>query len=320
MTPQQTMPRARATQSPLNVIRGFLIGMAELVPGISGGTVALVLGVYERALRAVNSLASAVKALIAGPDRLRGFRREIAGIEWWLILPALVGMVGALLFAAGPVKHLVETYPENARGLFFGLVVASFVVLFRIMPRGRSTVLGIVGDIAIIVIAGAVAFTLVGLAGGQTVEEPSVWFIALAAALAVCALVVPGLSGSFFLLALGLYEPTLQAVADRDFAYLGIFLVGALVGLFTIAKVVSFLLEHRRRITLVVMIGLMAGSLRALWPWQGGPGGSEGHGTLLAPTDPLVPILLAILGAAVVIGFIVAESMILRRRSARPVE
>lgn len=301
---------AKPIHTPWNAIRGFLIGMAELVPGISGGTVALVVGVYERALHAASALGGAFKTLVTGPDRAAGFRRRIAEVDWWLVLPMLIGMASAVLFAAGTIESLVSSNPVNARGLFFGLVAASLVVPFRLLPKRKNLAV----DIVAFILAVAVAFFLVGFAGGGTVENPNLVFVFAAAAVAVCALVVPGVSGSFFLLAVGLYSPTLQAVDERDMTYISVFAVGAILGLLTVVRVMRVLLEKHRRMTLIIMAGLMLGSLRALWPWQGGAGSEEGYGSLLAPSDPLWPTVLALAGAIVVFILVAIEHAITKRR------
>lgn len=305
--------RSGLVQTPLNVIRGFLIGMAELVPGVSGGTVALVTGVYESALRSAEALGGGFVALVRGPERIDGFRRRMRDVDWWLVVPALIGMVAAVLFAAGAVEALVSANPENARGLFFGLVAASLVVPLRMLPARTGS---LVAEIVAVVVAAVLAFVLVGFASNATLEDPQLWLVFVAAAVAVCALVIPGVSGSFFLLAIGLYSPTLQAVDQRDLGYIAVFGLGALVGLFTIVKGISVLLTRARRLTLLVMFGLMLGSLRALWPWQGGPGGDEGHGVLLPPADPLAPALLALAGAAAVLVLVVLEARAARRARA----
>lgn len=309
------VPARRVAHVPLDAVRGFLMGMAELVPGVSGGTVALVTGVYERVLGAAHALGAAVKTLLFGPNRASGFRQQIAAIDWWLVVPLLVGMVVAVLFAAGTVEHLVSAYPENARGLFFGLVAASLVVPFQLLPKGTRTGVSGAVDLLLFVVPAAVAFFLVGFASNQAITDPPYWFVFLAAAVAVCALVVPGVSGSFFLLAIGLYAPTLQAVDDRVLSYIAVFGAGAIVGLFTIVRFITVMLDRHRRGTLLIMAGLMLGSLRALWPWQGGEGSEEGHGALTMPTDPVVmPIVLAVVGAVVVLALIVVERLVVTRR------
>lgn len=307
--------RFRPGHAALNVVRGALIGGAELVPGISGGTVALITGVYERLIDGASHVVSAFKRLILGPDRGRSFVGELHRVDWWLVVPVLVGMIGIVLTLAGLVESLVSSNVEASRGLFFGLVAASIVVPLRLVPHARRSVASRIGGAAVFAAAAVVAFLLIGLSGAGTVWDPPLWAVGAAAAVAVCALVVPGLSGSFFLLAIGLYTPTLRAVDERDLAYIGVFLLGAIVGLVSIVRVVKWLLDRHRRITLLAMAGLMLGSLRALWPWQASPiDDDHGTGSLLAPTDPvLAPIVLAIAGAAAVIVLLVIEHHLQRR-------
>lgn len=301
----------------LNVVRGALIGLAELVPGISGGTVALITGVFERLIDGASHVVSAFKRLIAGPDRGRGFVAEIRRVDWWLVVPVLAGMIAIVLTLAGPVEALVSGNVEASRGLFFGLVAVSIIVPLRLIPKEARGAAAHVGGVVLFVVAAVLAFVLVGLAGAEAAVDPPLWAVAIAAAIAVCALVVPGLSGSFFLLAVGLYTPTLRAVAERDLVYIGIFMLGAIVGLVSIVRVVKWLLDRHRRLALLAMAGLMLGSLRALWPWQATAGDSHGVGALLLPTDPIgLPILLAVVGAAAVVALLVVEHQLHRRTSA----
>lgn len=294
----------------LHALRGGLIGTAELLPGISGGTIALLTGVYERILRSADHVVSAVKALLFGPARVAGFTDQLRRVDWWLVVPLLIGMGAVVLTLAGPIEHLVTEYPEMARGLFFGLVAASMAVPLQLAaraPRGRAGAPAAL--VVVFLVTAALSFFVVLFADGALVSEPPLWVVFFAAAIAVCALVVPGVSGSFFLLAIGLYTPTLRAVDERDLGYLAVFALGALLGLVTIVRVMTWLLDHWRRLTLVAMAGLMLGSLRALWPWQEIPAGEDhGIGELVAPYDPVWgPILFAVLGAAIVVGLLLVE-------------
>jgi putative membrane protein len=130
---------------------------------------------------------------------------------------------------------------------------------------------------------------------------PGFFVIVTSAAVAVCALVLPGVSGSYLLLAMGMYAPTLAAVNDRDFAYLGTFVLGAILGLAAFVSLLQWLLEHMRKLTLVVMTGLMVGSLRALWPWQ------SASGDLLVPQNPLPEIIALAVGLVLVISLILIQ-------------
>ena len=293
---------------PIDLMRGFLIGMAELVPGVSGGTVALVTGVYEQIIDSANHVVTGLRRLISGPDRWRSFVTELRRTDWLLIAPVLLGMVAAVFGMAGIMSGFVTDTPELSRGLFLGMVAASVAVPLRMLPA-RNAGRPVWVEALVMVAAIAAAFIMTSFAGGAGVENPALPLVAVAAAVAICALVLPGVSGSFFLLAVGLYAPTLTAVHERNIAYIATFMAGAAVGLAAFVKVIHHLLEHHRRTTLIVMAGLMIGSLRALWPWQSlAASDGKGAGALLAPYAPVLgPVLLAVLGAVVVIALILVE-------------
>lgn len=293
----------------LNALRGFLIGMAELVPGVSGGTIALVTGVYDELINSAAHVLAAVRRLVSGPDRVAAARVELRRTSWGLVIPVLLGMGLAVLTVAGVMESFVSEHPEQARGLFFGLVLVSIVV--PLMMAGP--IRGIPDGLAL-VLAALAAWFLIGLAGGAPDNSPPLVVVFFAAAVAVCALVVPGVSGSFFLLAVGLYAATLGAVDDRDLAYLAVFALGMVGGLVTFVPVLRWLLDNWRRTTLLVMAGLMAGSLRALWPWQADVSGevaTDAHapGDLLEPYAPIWgPIGLAVLGGLAVLALVLVEA------------
>jgi putative membrane protein len=286
----------------LNFVRGLLIGIAEIIPGISGGTIALITGVYSRI---INSAAEAFKALgllvtfsknnwIQAGSRFRS-------VSWSMLIPMLIGMVIALFAAAGAVEPLLEQHPTLTKALFAGLIAASLAVPIR-LSGGRWGFT----EYAIALVAAGAAFAFTSIPRGADLD-PGFFLIAGSAAIAVCALVLPGVSGSYLLLALGMYAPTIAAVNDRDFGYLGTFVLGALVGLGAFVGLLQWLLEHKSRITLVVMTGLMVGSLRALWPWQ-----SETGEILVPATNGLLELALFATGAFVVAALIFAEKKLIR--------
>ena len=289
---------------PLDLLRGFLIGSAEIVPGVSGGTIALVTGVYDQLIDSAAHVVKAAKTVITGPNRWRGAIAELRRTDWFLVIPVLLGMLAAVLSIAGVMEAFVTDNPELARGLFFGLVAASIAVPLRMLPErtGRQPLLL---GVLVFLAAAALAFWMTGLAGGSNVEDPPLIAVFFVASIAICALVVPGVSGSFFLLAVGLYATTLGAVDDRDLVYIAVFGLGAILGLALFVNILRYLLHNHRWWTLVVMAGLMFGSLRALWPWQS----SAETGDLLAPYDPIgAPVVLAVIGGAIVIVLIVVET------------
>ncbi|MFH0243674.1 DUF368 domain-containing protein [Streptomyces sp. HK10] len=300
----------------LNLVRGALIGTAETVPGVSGGTVALVVGVYDTAIGSASRLVTGVRLALADLPRGRGPSRavhEVRQVQWRVIVPLVVGMFAALVLMAGLVEGWVEEQPVHSRALFFGLVLASLWVPFSLasrapLPNGASSSWR-PGEAVVALVSAAAAFVIVSLPPGEVEATPLV--IVAAAAIAISALVLPGLSGSFLLLTFGLYERTLSAVNERDFGYLGLFALGALLGLASFVKLMQWLLENRQRITLVILTGVVAGCLRALWPWQ------DEDRALLAPDDQLgAAIGFAALGFVVVAGFAVAEHITKNRREA----
>ena len=243
-----------------NLLRGFLIGTAEVIPGVSGGTIALIVGIYERIIGSAANAVEAFLFLLRG--KLQKAKVAARQIEWLLVLPVLVGMFAAIFAAAAIIEPLLESQPENMRGLFAGLILVSLLVPYRMVGASWRVTEYLLG-----LIAAAFSFALVSLPR-QEVADPALALVFIAAAVAVCALVLPGVSGSFLLLAIGFYAPTIAAVNDFDLGYLSVFVIGAIVGLAMFSTALRWLLLNQRRITLVVMTGLMLGSLRALWPWQ----------------------------------------------------
>ncbi|MGA1145675.1 MAG: DUF368 domain-containing protein [Candidatus Nanopelagicales bacterium] len=283
----------------VDLVRGALIGVAEVIPGVSGGTIALIVGIYRTVIDAIADVVLAGRQLVgAATGGPRGAVLTLRGLPWRLLVPVGVGMVAAVVLGARLIEPLLEEYPVQMLALFFGLVLAGIWVPAHMVHRGVSWRPKYV--IAAL-IAAVVVFVLTGLPPGN-ISDPNPIVVMLAAAVAICALVLPGVSGSFLLLSLGLYETTIQAVNDRDLLYLGAFALGAIVGLAAFVTLLKWLLEHRAGITLAILTGLMIGSLRALWPWQ-----SEDR-DLLAPDSLLLPAaLIAAVGAAFVVVLLVIE-------------
>lgn len=277
----------------VDVVRGGLIGTVEVVPGVSGATIALIVGVYETIITSAGHVLSGLRRAVADSARGHGLDRarvEFRRADWPTILPVAIGMLAALLLVARLVEGFVHDHPELARGLFLGLVAAALFVPISMVGRYWRP-----PYVAAAVIAAAAVFLLTGVPPTQLTPTPAV--IVLAAAVAVSALVLPGVSGSFMLLTIGLYEPTLSALNSRDLGYLAWFAAGLVIGLALFVKALQWLLEHRRYATLAVLTGVMAGAARALWPWQD----ADRH--LLAPGDNLGSVtLLFVLGVAAVAG------------------
>lgn len=277
----------------LDVIRGFLMGSADVVPGVSGGTIALVLGIYERLVHAIRTGAGALASLVRG--RFREALDRAKQVEWAFLLPLLAGIALAIVSLAAVVIHFLEEEPVGTAALFFGLVLGSIVIAWPRVKEWTSTRIALGLGVAV------VAFVVLGLRSGEVVD-PGLHLFFGAGAIAIVAMILPGISGSFILLMLGMYEAAIGAVDDRLFLEAGVFLLGAVIGLALFSTLLDRLLTDHHDTVMAALIGLMAGSLRVLWPW---PDGTD-TAVLAAPSDPLMPTLLAVVGfgAVVAIGVV----------------
>ncbi len=276
---------------PIHVVRGFLMGAADIIPGVSGGTVALILGIYERLVSNIRTGARSLSRLARGDAR--GFLQSFSSIEWAFLGPLVIGIGLAVILMAAPITWLLEHHPRPTAGVFFGLIAGSIAIAWQLL--GQRDVVR-----AIVMAATAVAaFFILGLRGGEVLDPSSLLFFG-AGALAICAMILPGVSGSFILLMIGMYQPLLEAVHDRSIATLLVFIVGAVAGLAMFSTLLNWLLDRHHDTMLAGLIGLMIGSLRVLWPW---PDGTES--TVLGPPDTQVGLITGL----AVISFVAVFSL-----------
>jgi putative membrane protein len=276
-------------QALAQVVRGFCMGAADVVPGVSGGTVAFVLGIYERLVATIRDGARAL-GRAARLDR-QGFVDGLRAVDWAFLLPLLAGIGLAIVSLAHLIEQLLDDHPVQMAGLFFGLVLGSIAVALRHVETHG------VGRYAVMATAGAVTFLVLGLRSGPA-EDPNLAFVFLGGVIAVCAMILPGISGSFLLLMLGLYDHVLGLVNDRVVVDLGVFTLGAVLGLASFSSLLSWLLARYHDTVIAALIGIMVGSLRVLWPWPDGTETTE----LSGPAgEVLAPVLLGIAALAVVV-------------------
>ena len=233
------------------------MGAADVVPGVSGGTMAFILGIYEELIEATSR--------ITDPEFLRPLSRlQIAqalnALPWAFLVAVFGGVLLAVFSLAPGLEWLLEDHPVLLWAFFFGLVLASiFTVSRRIASWTAPKILAAVG--------GAIgAYIFVGLVPIQTSE--ALWFIFVSGVIAISAMVLPGISGSFMLVLLGKYQYILGAVTNRDFVVLAVFGLGTGIGILAFARFLRWLLARYHDLTVAVLIGLMAGSLRKVWPWK----------------------------------------------------
>ena len=289
-------------------LRGAAMGTADLVPGVSGGTVALITGIYPRLLGAVTSVdAAAIRLLFQG--QWSGLWRHVDGA---FLLPLMLGITSAIFGLAGTLKVLLETQPLFVWSFFCGLVLVSSLSLIR------TEITRLTPTIVTMALLGVVAMLVLGLGPGVSFPQHSAGFF-VAGLFGICAMILPGISGSFILLLLGMYGPIITAVADREAVPLLIFAAGCGVGLLSFSRFLSFVLSRARSATLALLVGFLLGSLVILWPWQEvlqTTIDSEGQArpTQTAPVSPMYYeaiegdsellgcLLSALLGAGVVIS------------------
>lgn len=282
--------RVKPVSTVWSFVRGLLVGGAEALPGISGGTIALVTGVYETAIEGAGHVVSGTRRVFS--DRKRA-AQEFREVNWWVITPLLMGMIPGLLLTAKFLAPALEENPIPLMATFLGMTMAAVIVPIT-MVGGRWTG----REVLIATGVAVIMFFVVGLPPQQLEPTPPVIF--LAAAIAICALALPGTSGSFFLLTMGLYQPSLEALNDRDLGYIAVFGLGAVIGLALFVRGLQWLLEHRHRITLVILTGVVLGALRALWPWQ------DDDRTLRTPGEQIPQAaMMFVIGALLVLGLFV---------------
>lgn len=234
------------------------MGAADVVPGVSGGTMALILGIYKRLLEAIRAFdAKLLRMLLA-----RRFREAAEHVDIIFLIPLGMGILGAILFFTRIVSlpQLLRDHPEQVYALFFGLIVGSIMVLLRgLAPfRWHEPICLVAGTILGIAVVSAVPF--------ETPDDS--WFIFVSGALAICAMILPGISGSFILLLLRKYEHVFYAIGHFDFSVIAPFALGAVSGLMLFSRLLVWLLKHYYRVTLSTIVGMLIGSLWLLWPFQ----------------------------------------------------
>ncbi|MDX1585276.1 MAG: DUF368 domain-containing protein [Balneolaceae bacterium] len=252
-------------ESPILMLKGFLMGSADIVPGVSGGTMALIVGIYSRLIHAIKSFDTKfVKNLVTFR-----FSSALSGVHWHFMLILLAGIFSAILFFTKvvPLQVYMFTDPELIYGLFFGLIVGSIVILLKALDSFGWW------HAFYVLLGTAIGFWVVTLVPTDTSESPL--FVFLSGSIAICAMVLPGISGSYILLILRKYDYILSQIGklgtvDTAEGLLLIlpFVLGAIAGLALFTRLLSWLLDHYYVQTIAVLIGFLIGSLYVIWPYQ----------------------------------------------------
>jgi putative membrane protein len=238
-------------------VRGVAMGAADIVPGVSGGTMAFIFGIYEELITSIKTIGQ--RNFLDAVLHLR-LREAFSLINWTFLIPLGLGVVAAIFALSGLLEYFLTHQPVYLWSFFFGLIIASVIVIAGRIKRWS------IGLVAAVLLGTVGTYMLVSLVPAQTPE--TWWFYLLTGALASAAMILPGISGAYILVMLGKYQSVLSAVNQRDFLTLGLIAVGAAIGLVTFAQILSWLFKRYHDLTVAVLIGLLLGSLRKVWPWK----------------------------------------------------
>jgi putative membrane protein len=240
----------------LTYFKGMAMGAADIVPGVSGGSIALIAGIYQELLNSINSFTlDNLKLLIKG--EVKKFYRSVNGS---FLLSLLLGILTSIFVLSRLITFLMSDYPIPLWSFFTGLILVSAFMILKEIRRWHM------GVILAVVIGTVVAWWVTNLP--PTTTPDALWFTFISGSIAICAMILPGISGSFILLILGQYEGILQAVTERNVLKLFIFAMGCIVGILSFSRVVSWLLKKYHSATIGLLSGFMLGSVNELWPWK----------------------------------------------------
>lgn len=238
-------------------LKGMAMGAADVVPGVSGGTIAFISGIYEELLTSISSVnLSLLKTLKS--DGIKAAWKQVNGS---FLLSLFIGVFVSIISLAKAIKWMLENEPILLWSFFFGLVLASVIYIAKQITKWNVLTF-------IVLVSGAILAYYITTLNPMMTENSSPLFLFLAAALAICAMILPGISGAFILVLLGAYKPVLAAVNNKDITSIAIVFAGAIVGLLSFSRVLKWLFTNYKNYTLAVLTGFIIGSLNKIWPWK----------------------------------------------------
>ncbi len=291
-------------------LKGACMGAADVIPGVSGGTIAFIMGIYDEFVGSIASInAEAMKLLFKG--QFKAFWKHINGT---FLVSIVLGIGISVVLLAGLMQSLLTFYPIQTWAFFFGLIVASSIFILRRISGWKLR------EILFLILGGVLGVTVCTLSPTQTPD--ALWFIFLSGAIAICAMILPGISGSFILLILGKYQYIMAAISGlvagenfgQNLLILCVFLVGAVVGILGFSKFLHWLLARWNKETLIVLAGFIIGSLVKVWPWSNAEAlaQAERAGGLQIGWA----ILFALIGFSLVTGIEIAGKFIGKKKEA----
>ncbi|CAL2082060.1 DUF368 domain-containing protein [Tenacibaculum sp. 190524A05c] len=238
-------------------LKGIAMGAADVVPGVSGGTIAFISGIYEELLSSISNInLSLLKTL-----KNEGFKEAWKQLNGNFLLSLFLGILVSFLSLAKVISWLLETHPILLWSFFFGLVLASIIYVAKQIEKWN------VVSVLLLIATTIIAYVITTLPPLVS-EDSSMPFIFLAGAIAICAMILPGISGSFILVLLGAYKPVLNALTNKDIPIIVVFMLGAITGLLSFSRVLKWLFANFKNFTLAALTGFIIGSLNKIWPWK----------------------------------------------------
>ncbi|MAG60480.1 DUF368 domain-containing protein [archaeon] len=232
-------------------LRGIAMGTVDIVPGVSGGTVAFITGIYPRLIHGLNQIRSEAQNILKSPKQIT---HSLRNIDWFFFLPLAAGIAIALFLLSGIMSYFLENFPANTFALFAGLILASAYMLFKTLAEHNNK------NMAALFAGITITYLLSGLTALNVAHTHPIIFFS--GAIAICAMLLPGISGAFLLVLLGQYEFVITAIHERNILVIAIFGAGAVLGLAIFSKLVDTLLQKHKNLTLYALTGLMIGALR----------------------------------------------------------
>ena len=238
-------------------LKGMAMGAADVVPGVSGGTIAFISGIYEELLSSISNInLDLFKTL-----KDEGFKSAWKKLNGNFLLALFAGIFISVVSLAKAIKYLLENEPILLWSFFFGLVLASIIYIAKQIKKWNFIA-------SLVLIIGVFTAYYITTLNPLVGENSSLLFMFIAGALAICAMILPGISGAFILVLLGAYKPILSAVSEKDLKTIAVVGLGAIVGLLSFSKILKWLFNHYKDYTLAVLTGFIIGSLNKIWPWK----------------------------------------------------
>ena len=237
-------------------LKGVAMGAADVVPGVSGGTIAFISGIYEELIDSINKVNLGTLKIL----KKEGIAAAWISINGNFLLSLVLGIGLSVLSLARLIRHFLETQPILIWSFFFGLVLASIIYVGMKIQRWN------IGTILLLVLGAFIGYIITTLT--PHTAEATYPYVFLSGALAICAMILPGISGGFILLLMGMYKPVLDALHDKNIGLIITLMAGAVIGLLSFSRLLKWLFDHYENLTLAILTGFIVGSLNKIWPWK----------------------------------------------------